>query len=139
MPFEIVKQIYNTSHLEVPYEPDVESYLCYLFNMGSTEGNIHDIWSARSYLSGDPIKSDTSLSLVPGMQPFCYDDNSNAFSPVAFYSDSSHHGMKRNLHIAAVSSFYDVGIRQYPTDNPLEGPWPTRVPCTNSYCPILKI
>ena len=46
--------------------------------MGSTEGNIHAIWSAHSYLAGDPIKNDTSLSLVPGMQPLCYDDNPNA-------------------------------------------------------------
>ena len=53
----------------------------------------------------------------------------NAISPVAFYTDSSHYGMKRNLHIAAMSSFYDVGIRQYPNDNPLGGPpWPARVP-----------
>ena len=62
------------------------------------------------------------------MQPFCYDNNPNAFSPVAFYSDSFHHGLKRNPHIPAMSSFYDVGICQYPNDSPLGGPWPTRVP-----------
>ena len=107
---------------------DMESYWGYLLNMGSTEGNIHPVWSARSYLSVEPIKSDTSISLLPGMQSFCYDDNPNAFSPVAFYSDSSHHGMKRNSHIAAMSSFYDIGIRQYPNDNPLGVPWPTQVP-----------
>ena len=116
-------------HAKWPHnESDMESYWGCLLNMGSTEGNIHAIWSARSYLSGEPIKSDTSLSLVPGMKPFCYGDSPNAFSPVAFYSDSSHHGMKRNLHITAMSSFYDVGILQYPKDNPLGGPWPTRVP-----------
>ena len=37
----------------------MESYWGYLLNMGSTEGNIHAIWSAHSYLAGDPIKNDT--------------------------------------------------------------------------------
>ena len=53
------KMICNNSHLEAPY------------------GNIHAILSARDYLTGKPVKNDTSLSLVPGMQPFCYDDNPN--------------------------------------------------------------
>ena len=109
---------------------DMESYWGYVLNMGSTEGNIHAIWSARDYLSGMPITNDVSLSQNDLLQPFCSDDNPNCFSPVAFYSDSSHHGMKRNLQMIGVPSFYDVGIRQYPNDNPLGGPWPTRVPTT---------
>ena len=32
--------------------PHNESYWGYLLNMGSTEGNIHTIWSAQSYLCG---------------------------------------------------------------------------------------
>ena len=107
--------ICNNSHLEAPY------------------GNIHAILSARDYLTGKPIKSDTSLSLAPGMQPVCYDDNPNAFSPVAFYSNCSHSGMKRNLEMINMPSFYDIGIHQYPTDNPLGGPWPTRVPTTSGH------
>ena len=35
--------------------------------------------------------------------------------------------MKRNLHIAGMSSFYDIGICQYPKDNPLGSPWPIQV------------
>ena len=35
--------------------------------------------------------------------------------------------IKRDLHIAAMSSFYDVGICQYSKDNPLGGPWRTQV------------
>ena len=119
-------------HAKWPHnESDMESYWGYLLNMGSTEGNIHAIWSARDYLTGKPIKSDTSLSLAPGMQPVCYDDNPNAFSPVAFYSNCSHSGMKRNLEMINMPSFYDIGIHQYPTDNPLGGPWPMRVPTTS--------
>ena len=40
---------------------------------------------------------------------------------MAFYFDCSHIGMKRNLHVAAFSSFFDVGICQYSNDNPLGG------------------
>ena len=49
--------------------------------MGSTEGNF---LANCSYISGESIKTDTSLSLVPGMPPFCYNDNPNAFTPVVF-------------------------------------------------------
>ena len=102
------KMICNNSHLEAPYGSEQKpwkdtlsslarfikghtpSCIGYLLNMGSTEGNIHAIWSACSYLSGKPIKSDTSLYLVSGIQTLCYIDNPNGFSPVAFYSDSSY-------------------------------------------------
>ena len=70
--------------------------------MCTTEGNIHAILSARDYLTGKPMKGDTLLSLVPGMQPFCYNDNPNAYSPVAFYSNCSHSDMKRNLEMINV-------------------------------------
>ena len=51
-------------HAKWPHnKSDMESYRGYLLNMGSTEGNTHAIWSARSYLSGESIKSKTSLSL----------------------------------------------------------------------------
>ena len=44
-------------HAKWPHnESDMESYWGYLLNMGSTEGNIHLVWSACSYLSGEPIK-----------------------------------------------------------------------------------
>ena len=45
-------------------ESDMESYWGYLHNMGSTEGKIHATWNAYRYLSGEPIKCDTLLSLV---------------------------------------------------------------------------
>ena len=44
--------------------------------------------------------------------------------------------MKRNLEMINMPSFYDIGIHQYPTDNPLGGPWPTRVPTTSGHTGI---
>ena len=92
------------------------------------------IWNARDYLCGHVTKGDV---LQPGssfttadVMPICPQDNPNAFSPVAFYSSSSHPCVKKTLHMLQVPTFYELGQRKYPDDNPLSPgkPWPSSVP-----------
>ena len=46
-----------------PHDPsDPESYWGYVLTMGSTEGNMHAMWSARDYLSGKYIQHPRSAA-----------------------------------------------------------------------------
>ena len=61
--------------------------------MGSSEGNMHAIWTAREYLSGKPTRSDN----ISASWPLCPYDNPNALLPVAFYSEFSHNSIAKSL------------------------------------------
>ena len=87
-----------------PHDPnDPESYWGYVLSMGSSEGNIHALWSARNYLTIDGNKE-----------------------PVLFFSRNTNFSSK----LVKVKQFHEVGKEQYPNENPLEGEWVAGVPCT---------
>ena len=122
-------------HAKWPHNPkDPESYWGFVLTMGSTEGNLYAVWNARNYLSGKYMssaseKSKCSLSNYNYQQCKCPDDNSNALSPVAFYSHDTHYSVPKALEAMAVSSFYEMGMKMYPEQCPLGTEWPLAVPC----------
>lgn len=122
-------------HAKWPHDPtDPESYWGYIAGIGSTEGNMFAILSARDYLSGMiPLpageeKEDhhSTLSYVRGL---CADDNPNALKPVGFFSADSHYCVAKGFQVCDVPTFYDLGTQLYPDENPLGGEWPHDVPC----------
>ena len=54
-----------------PHDPtDRDSYWGYVLTMGSTEGNIHALWSARNYLYGRyELNNENPGELTPSKTP----------------------------------------------------------------------
>ena len=93
-----------------PHDPnDPESYWGYI-TMGSSEGNMHALWSARNYLSAITERS--------GRQP------------ILFLSQNANISLPKLANIVNLPLFHDVGRREYPNDNPLGEDWVEGVPCT---------
>ena len=64
-----------------PYDPsDPETYWGYILTMGSSEGNIHAMWSARNYFM-------TKKFTEGGIDSSCV--------PVVFYSQESNHSLRK--------------------------------------------
>ena len=122
-------------HAKWPHNPrDPDSYWGYTLTMGSTEGNLLAVWNARNYLSGKYMnssgeRSKCALSNYMYEQCMCPDDNSNALSPVAFFSHETHYSIMKTLEAMTVPSFYEMGRQKYPNQCPLDGDWPLAVPC----------
>ena len=117
-----------------PHNPnDPDSYWGYTLTMGSTEGNLHALWNARNYLSGKYVSSSEEskgiLSTYHYSQCILPHDNSNAFSPVVFYSCEVHYSFMKATEALVIPSFYEVGTQKYPKECPLGGDWPLAVPC----------
>jgi histidine decarboxylase len=135
-------------HAVWPHDPkDPESYWGYVVTMGSTEGNLFGLWNARDYLAGkflleDPAAEEearaASLEGRPRSVPrrLIYkqaprpQDNPNAYTPVAFYSEDTHYSIIKDGIMLGLRTFYEVGSQQFPDDNPLAPgrPWPKEVP-----------
>ena len=124
-------------HAKWPHDPnDPESYWGYIAGIGSTEGNMFAIMSARDYLTGmfflHVKQGEGDPRLVPTyIQGRCLDGNNKALKPVCFFSADSHFGIPKCCQVCNVSTFYDVGIDLYPDENPLGGIWPYDVSCEN--------
>ena len=124
-------------HAKWPHDPrDPDSYWGYTLTMGSTEGNLHTLWTARDYLSGkytsgSNIKSKCALSSYHYNQCKCPSDKPNAFSPVVFYSHDAHYSLMKAAAAIAVPSFYEMGTQKYPEECPLGTGtgWLLAVPC----------
>ena len=104
-----------------PHDPkDPESYWGYVLTMGSSEGNIHALWSARNYLSGRYVRSHSENS-----------SSVSAFSkaPVVFFSRNSNYSLYKVCDMVNISTFHSVGCEMYSNDNPLGGKWSPGVPC----------
>ena len=115
---------------------DPSSYWGYILTMGSTEGNIYAMWNARDYLSGKSMRGESRESLSQcAISNYLYDqfecpeENPNAFSPVAFYSNEAHFSIAKAFKTTAVRTFYEVGVQKYPKECPLGSDWPLAVPC----------
>ena len=114
-------------HANWPHDPeDPDSYWGYVLSMGSTEGNLFALYTAREYLSGEATADDSRSSESPQLHLQAGD--ANALTPVAFFSQESHNSVKKALKILRISSFCDVASQKYPDENPLGGPWPKQVP-----------
>ena len=97
-----------------PHDPtDPESYWGYVLTMGSSEGNMHALWSARKYLATDATNLDSS-----------------AAQPVLFFSQNANFSISKLADIVRLKTFHEVGHDQYPGQNPLGGDWVQGVPCT---------
>ena len=97
-----------------PHSPtDPESYWGYVLAMGSSEGNLHALWSARNYLK-------SGLTNI----------NSLVAEPVLFFSQNTNFSIAKLANIVNLKQFDDVGRELYPDQNPLGGDWVKGVPCT---------
>lgn len=112
-----------------PHDPkNIESYWGYVLSMGATEGNLYGLWNARDYLSGRALQSDcwNGLSQKQALLP---EGNSNAFTPIVFFSEDTHYSIVKALAILQLWNFSDYGKRYFPSECPIHnGQWPNHVP-----------
>ena len=100
-----------------PYDSsDPETYWGYILTMGSSEGNIHAMWSARNYFMTQKITEG-------GIDSSCV--------PVVFYSQESNHSLRKAADITNMAPFNIIGSQLYPNQNPLGGKWQEGVPCNS--------
>ncbi|MFE2755725.1 hypothetical protein ACFXGA_27365 [Actinosynnema sp. NPDC059335] len=125
-----------------PYDADnPESYWGYVLTMGSTEGNLYALASARDYLSGRKLISEpgedgravSQMVFVQAPSPATGDDGApgrddNAYRPVAFYSEDTHYSVIKAVRTLAIDTFAAVGRREYPGQCPIADEWPMEVP-----------
>ena len=94
-------------HAKWPHNPDdPDSYWGYVLTMGSSEGNMHALWSARNYLSFGII-----------------------LCPVLLYSQNTNFSLCKLADVVQLPLFHVVGREQYPGEDPLGGDWMDGVPC----------
>ncbi|SON52071.1 pyridoxal-dependent decarboxylase [Vibrio tapetis] len=119
---------------------DPESYWGYVLTMGSTEGNLYAMLNARDYLSGvmlleEEIRSETVTGAtlvnneVYAHYPCPPPKHTNAYTPVAFFSEDTHYSIVKAMAVEKIDTFGDLGNRLYPNQNPVEPgkPWPREV------------
>ncbi len=131
-----------------PHDPnDPESYWGYVLTMGCTEGNLYGLWNGRDYLAGkfllnDPtIEQEARKASLEGQsrslprrliyqQTPVLENNPNAHTPVAFYSEDTHYSIIKAMRVMAIQNFYEIATEKYPQENPLAPgqPWPKEVP-----------
>lgn len=139
-------------HAKTPHDPrDPESYWGYVLSMGSTEGNLYGLWSARDYLSGKLLleePEDKAVALARSQeghptrvprnlvyqQALAVQANPNAYTPVAFYSEDTHYSIIKAMRVLDIRTFYEIGTERYPGECPIQvpgvkqGEWPKEVP-----------
>ena len=105
-------------------EKDEESYWGYLLTMGSTEGNLHALWSACNYLSGTVMVEKGDQEVLSS--------SINTKIPVVFFSRNTNYSLYKCCNLVNIPTFDSVGRDMYPSENPLGGEWIPGVPCTGS-------
>lgn len=119
-----------------PHDPaDPSSYWGYLLTMGSSEGNIYGLWSAREFLSGkllrfEPAAGERSPRIVYAQADRRTEQSRNAYHPVAFFSQDTHYSLVKAVRVLGIDTFHAIGSTRYPDENPLGPgtPWPEMVP-----------
>jgi len=121
----ITDEVYLMSEEYTDYK---ESYWGYILSMGSTEGNLYSVLSARDYLSGFSLVVDVDTKdeflCLPNMKDSKTD---NEYTPVAFYSYSAHYSLAKAVHAMGVKTFYQIA-HENKWECPIEGEWPESVP-----------
>ncbi|WP_246150813.1 pyridoxal-dependent decarboxylase [Streptomyces qinzhouensis] len=109
---------------EEPARPRDEDAWGYVLSMGSTEGNLYALWNARDYLDGnalvrDEVSGEASCrtTYLRARHP---DDNPNAYSPVAFFSQETHYSHIKAMRVLDIPTFYDLGGSLYPGECPID-------------------
>jgi histidine decarboxylase len=120
-------------HAKLPHDQsDPESYWGYTLTMGSSEGNIYALWSARDYLAGRKLVVDKSGGNKPARQrrqrylkPIINEADKKAHTPVAFYSQDTHYSIVKAMRVLAIDTFYNIGSKYYKGKNPIDpqGSW----------------
>ena len=67
--------------------------------------------------------------------PICYytqaktsKGKSNAYTPIAFYSQDTHYSVVKAITMLNIKTYYEVAMELYPYSCPLDGNWPVEVP-----------
>ncbi len=122
-----------------------ESYWGYVLSMGSTEGNLYSVLSARDYLSGFSLVADDDNEISLCLPDLMGEKSVNKYIPVAFYSESAHYSLAKAMHAMQVKTFSQIANEKIheqeikknteegyeKTENwacPLGGDWPAVVP-----------
>ncbi|CAM3578532.1 pyridoxal-dependent decarboxylase [Kibdelosporangium persicum] len=115
-----------------PYDAEnPDSYWGYVLTMGSTEGNLYALASARDYLSGKKLitePGDGGDQMVYVQAVPASEEPGNANRPVAFYSEDTHYSVIKAVRTLAIDTFAAVGRAEYPGQCPLGMDWPMEVP-----------
>jgi len=116
---------------KTPYDAqDGESYWGYVTSMGSSEGNMFGLWSARDYLSGLSLNIDPKavekakqashngflVRATPKhvyTKPVTVDDKPAAFQPIAFFSQDTHYSVVKAMNVLSIETFYVAGSGKY--------------------------
>ena len=100
-----------------------EGYWGYVVSMGCSEANLYALYTARDYLSGKPLLIENTATCNSEGNPSSADvgsqycsstKNSNAFTPVVFYSEDCHHAHAKFVQILGISTFHDLGSGRFP-------------------------
>jgi histidine decarboxylase len=144
----------NADGQNIPCEGDPETYWGYVLTMGSTEGTLYSVFTAREYLSGVKLLSENyvvkydndtqekkcSYSLFKANSPKAEDfeveltekniKEINAYIPVAFFSQDAHYSIIKAMRTMEVTTFSDLGNSLYEGQCPftLDGVWPSAIP-----------
>ncbi len=116
------------------YKGNPESYWGYVLTMGSSEGNLYGMLNARDYLRGrmlleefvlkkDKDGADVAVKELILFEPDAPEDNPNAFTPVAFYSEDTHYSIIKAMGVLDIATFYDLGRTLFPGECPIAGAW----------------
>ena len=129
-----------------PYNPDdPDSSWGYVLSMGSSEANLYGLWNARDYLAGKYLLGETEedalrtslregsarvdgRAIVRRVTDFT---ETNALSPVLFYSEDTHYSIIKSAIVLRLKTFYEMGNQYYPGQCPFSwanGEWPRAVP-----------
>ncbi|MFT4272517.1 MAG: pyridoxal-dependent decarboxylase [Pantoea sp.] len=94
----------------------LESFWGYILAMGSTEGNLYALWSAREYFRE---KNALGRSI-----------NQRLRNPILFFSHESHYSLEKSANILGVDTFEHAGNTYFPGECPIseDGHWPHGVP-----------
>lgn len=135
-------QLWNAS----PYNPDdPESSWGYVLSMGSSEANLYGFWNARDYLAGKFLLEETEeetarASVLQGsaridgrtiVRRVTEFSETNALSPVLFYSEDTHYSVIKSAIVLRLKTFYEMGNQYYPGECKFpwsNGEWPRAVP-----------
>ncbi len=142
----------DATYLKSPeYKKYKESYWGYVLSMGSTEGNLYAVLSARDYLSGFSLVSDDSEDVSLCLPDIMGEKSTNKYTPVAFYSEAAHYSLAKAVHAMQVKTFAQIAnekiieqelkkqteVAYKETENwdcPLGGEWPESVPVDEYGC-----
>jgi len=142
----------DATYLESPeYTKYKESYWGYVLSMGSTEGNLYSVLSARDYLSGFSLVADEGDELALCLPDLMGEKSTNKYTPVAFYSEAAHYSLAKAVHAMQVKTFSQIANEKLieqeikkrtekgykETENwdcPLGGEWPASVPVDEYGC-----